>query len=208
MDPIRAAAARPLGNYGLFLNAPYEIALGPAPEPAMPPPGFALVQVKRVGICGSDVHMFKGEIRTAMPSVLGHEGSGVVYAVGQGVENVRPGDRVALEPVSRPRFVGGMISRFFTIPASHCYKLSDHISLEEAAFVEPFAVSYHGAARGNVGKGSRVLVLGAGPIGLNAILAAKALGAVWVGVTDINSQRLELAKKAGIGPRSASTRAV
>ena len=82
-------------------------------------------------ISQSDVHIWKGEIRTTFPSALGHEGAGIVKAVGSSVTDVKPGDRVALEPVSKPRFQSGMVSRFFIIPAAHCYKLADNVTMEE-----------------------------------------------------------------------------
>lgn len=149
----------------------------------------------------SDVHIWKGEIKAGPGTKLGHEGAGIIKLVGSSVVNVKPGDRVALEPVSRPRFISGMVSRFFKTKAAHVFKLREEVTLEEAAFAEPFAVSFHGAVRGNVGKGSRVLVLGAGPIGINAILSAKALGAEWVGVTDLDQKRLDKARRVGLSRR-------
>ncbi|KAI9030646.1 chaperonin 10-like protein [Hyaloraphidium curvatum] len=217
-DAIRASWSRPTANWSLFLDAPYKLGVRAAPDAPAPLPHEVVVRMTHVGICGSDVHMWKAEMRRNYPITMGHEGAGIVHAVGSKVTRVKPGDRVALEPVTRPAFVAGMVSRFFVTPQECCHKLDEGVSLAEAAYAEPFAVSYHGAVRGNVGPGSRVLVLGAGPIGLNCILASKALGASWVGVTDINPERLERAKAltgvdaailtADLEPRAASSLAL
>ncbi|KAJ1253986.1 hypothetical protein BS78_07G216200 [Paspalum vaginatum] len=191
----------------------------------LPPlgPYDARVRIKAVGICGSDVHYLR-EMRIAHfvvrePMVIGHECAGVVEAVGAGVAHLSPGDRVALEPgVScwRCRHCrGGRYNlcedmRFFATPPVHgslahqvvhpadlCFKLPDGVSLEEGAMCEPLSVGVHACRRAGVGPETAVLVLGAGPIGLVALLAARAFGAPRVVVVDVDEHRLGVAASLG-----------
>uniref|UniRef100_A0A804LUI7 Alcohol dehydrogenase-like N-terminal domain-containing protein n=1 Tax=Zea mays TaxID=4577 RepID=A0A804LUI7_MAIZE len=161
------------------------------------------VRMKAVGICGSDVHYLR-EMRIAHfvvkePMVIGHECAGVVEEVGAGVMHLSVGDRVALEPgVScwRCRHCkGGRYNlcedmKFFATPPVHgslanqvvhpadlCFKLPDGVSLEEGAMCEPLSVGVHACRRAGVGPETGVLVVGAGPIGLVSLLAARAFGA-------------------------------
>ncbi|WVZ91819.1 hypothetical protein U9M48_037942 [Paspalum notatum var. saurae] len=181
------------------------------------------VRMKAVGICGSDVHYLR-EMRIAHfvvkePMVIGHECAGVVEEVGGGVTHLSPGDRVALEPgVScwRCRHCkGGRYNlcedmKFFATPPVHgslahqvvhpadlCFKLPDGVSLEEGAMCEPLSVGVHACRRAGVGPETAVLVLGAGPIGLVALLAARAFGAPRVVVVDVDEHRLGVAASLG-----------
>ncbi len=190
------------------------------PEPG---PGDVLVAIGSVGICGSDVHYLThgriGSFVVEAPMVLGHESSGVVEGVGTGVTTLRPGDRVALEPgvpcrgcpaCKRGRYnlcpdvrffatppVDGSLARYVTHPADFCYRLPDHVTLDEGALLEPLSVGLHACRRGGVGPGSRVLVQGAGPVGLTALLMARAAGAAEVLVSDVRPERLDLAASLG-----------
>lgn len=188
-----------------------------------PGTGEVLLRVASVGICGSDVHYWwRG--RTARfvveaPLVLGHESSATVVACGPGVHSLKPGDRVAIEPgvpcrrcehcrggrynvCPDVRFcatppVDGTLTRYYVHPADFCFKLPDNVSDEEGAMLEPLAVAVYSCRRAEVGPGTPVLVLGAGPIGLVAVLTAKAMGAGPICVTDINESRLQFAKELG-----------
>lgn len=93
--------------------------------------------------------------------------------------------------------IDGSLRRYYCHAADFCYKLPDHVSLEEGALLEPLSVGVHACRRSGVTLGSKVLVCGAGPIGLVCLLTAKAMGAATVGITDIAENRLEMAKKLG-----------
>ena len=192
----------------------------PIPEPG---PGDVLVGMRSVGICGSDVHYLThgriGSFVVEAPMILGHESAGVVEAVGPGVTSLTPGDRVALEPgvpcracsackagcynlCPDVRFfatppIDGSMARYVVHPADFCYALPEHVSLDEGALLEPLSVGLHACRRGGVGPGSRVLVTGAGPVGLTALLMATAAGAAEVLVADVRPERLDLAASLG-----------
>ncbi|XP_022104677.1 sorbitol dehydrogenase-like isoform X2 [Acanthaster planci] len=176
-----------------------------------------------VGICGSDVHYLVngriGDFIVKAPMILGHESSGIVSAVGEGVTDLKVGDRVAIEPGVPCRMcsfckggrynlcpdvifcatppVDGSLRRYYCHAADFCYKLPDHVSLEEGALLEPLSVGVHACHRAGVQLGSSVLVLGAGPIGLLSLLTAKAMGATHIAITDLDRGRLDLAVKLG-----------
>jgi L-iditol 2-dehydrogenase len=192
----------------------------PVPEPG---PGDVLVGMRSVGICGSDVHYLThgriGSFIVEAPMIIGHESAGVVEAVGAGVASLKPGDPVALEPgvpcracaacktgrynlCPDVRFfatppIDGSMARFVVHPADFCYTLPEHVSLDEGALLEPLSVGLHACRRGGVGPGSRVLVMGAGPVGLTALLMATAAGAAAVLVSDVRPERLDLAASLG-----------
>ncbi|KAH7300418.1 hypothetical protein KP509_24G061700 [Ceratopteris richardii] len=181
------------------------------------------VKIKAVGICGSDVHYVKKlrNSRVAMkePMVLGHESSGVICEVGASVTHLRVGDRVALEAgipcnscvlckegrynlCKNVRFFGspptnGSLTQEVVHPASLCYKLPDNLTFEEGAMCEPLSVGVHACRRAKVEPGRRVLILGAGPIGLIVLLVSRAFGATTVHVTDIDQRRLMAAASLG-----------
>lgn len=192
----------------------------PIPEPG---PGEVLVRVLAVGICGSDLHYWWSG-RTARfivesPLVLGHETAAQVVRCGPQVTTLKPGDRVALEPgvpcrrcplcrrgkynvCEAMRFhatppVDGSLTRYCVHPQDFCYKLPPHLSAEEGALLEPLAVAVHSCSRAEVGLGAKLLVTGAGPIGQVSVLAAKAMGASHICVTDINEGRLAFARSLG-----------
>lgn len=125
--------------------------------------------------------------------VLGHEASGIITKVGPGVENVKVGQRVAIHPATYYMLLANHINH----PAQLCFPLPDGVSYEDGAFVEPLAVGLHAVKRGNVTKGSKVVILGAGPIGLSSLASAKALGAARVVVTDLEDSRLKSATAGG-----------
>lgn len=173
-----------------------------------------------VGICGSDVHfLVKGRLadfHLTEPMVIGHEASGVVHQVGAAVKHLKVGDRVAIEPGVPCRYcdhckVGrynmcpdvefcatpptdGNLARYFAHAADFCYKLPDHVTMEEGALMEPLAVAIHACKAANVTLGTKVLVLGAGPIGLSTLIAAQSMGAHEVTITDLVDGRLTVAK--------------
>ncbi|PCH41102.1 xylitol dehydrogenase [Wolfiporia cocos MD-104 SS10] len=186
-----------------------------------------LIEVKKTGICGSDVHFLVagriGRYVVESPMVLGHESSGVVSKalVGAKVKSLKAGDRVALEPGATCRVCedcksghyesdeklcdnivfaatppsDGTLCRYYPIPADICYKLPDHMTLEDGAMIEPLSVAVHAVANiGNFRPNQSIAVFGAGPVGLLCMAAARALGASRVIAIDIVPNRLDFAK--------------
>lgn len=173
-----------------------------------------------VGICGSDVHYLEkgriGDFILTTPMIIGHEASGVVHQVGKSVKNLKVGDRVAIEPGVPCRYCEfcktgkynlcpdmifcatppchGNLARYYAHAADFCFKLPDHVTMEEGALLEPLSVGIHACNRANVKLGTKVLILGAGPIGLASLIAAKSMGAGEIVITDLAADRLELAK--------------
>ncbi len=181
------------------------------------------IAVKDVGICGSDMHFFNGDAQkifpNALPFILGHECGGVIYEVGEGVEGLREGDRVTVEPgvpcgncefcrsgrynlckkvrfLATPPYNGGL-QKYISYPAHMVYRLPENMSTMEGALLEPLSVGLHAARRGEVMLGSSITILGGGCIGLCTLLAAKALGAGRCIVADIVDSHLEKALELG-----------
>lgn len=206
----------------VYLTEPgkMEIVEEPVPEAGR---GQVLVRIEYNGICGSDVHFFKdgrvGDCVLTDKFVLGHEVSGTVVELGEGVENLSVGDRVALEPgyacgkcefCKSGRYnlcpdvkffaappVRGALQEYVAHPADMCFKLPDNVSTMEGALVEPLAVGLHATGLGNVGLGQSVVILGAGCIGLVTLLSARARGASKIIVADLYEKRLEYAREMG-----------
>ena len=190
------------------------------PEPA---PREVLVQVTAVGTCGSDAHYYEegriGSFVVREPLVLGHEAAGVVVARGAEASRHEVGQRVSIEP-GVPCFVcvqcragrynlcpdmcfyatppiDGAFCEYVAVHEEFAYAVPDSMSDEAAALCEPLSVGVWACGKARVGPGSRVLITGAGPIGLVATQTARAFGASEVVVTDVNPRRLELAAELG-----------
>ncbi|WAH37966.1 NAD(P)-dependent alcohol dehydrogenase [Alicyclobacillus dauci] len=182
-----------------------------------------LVKVMAVGVCGSDVHYYDhgriGNFVVEKPIILGHECAGVVAAVGEEVTRFKVGDRVAVEPgvtcgrceycksgrynlckevefLATPPF-DGSFAQYIKHREDFLFPLPDNMTFEEGALVEPFSVGIHACKRARVQPGSTVAILGMGPVGLMAVVAAKCFGAAQIYVTDIEPARLEAAKRLG-----------
>jgi L-iditol 2-dehydrogenase len=190
---------------------------------AVPQPGprEVLVEIAAVGVCGSDVHYYEhgriGSFVVREPMVLGHESSGRVVALGPGASKHAPGERVALEPgvpcgrcrecragrynVCRDvRFfatppVDGAFANYVTIHEDFAFALPESVSDQAGALMEPLSVAVWACRKAKVSAGDRVLVTGAGPIGLLAAQTARAFGATEITVTDLNPHRLGLAER-------------
>jgi L-iditol 2-dehydrogenase len=189
----------------------------------VPEENQVLVRLEYVGICGSDVHYLEngriGSFIVEGDFILGHECSGMVVETGSAVKNLKVGDKVALEPgitcgqcefcksgkynlCPDVRFLAtppyhGCLMNYIAFPENMAFKLPDNVSTKEGALVEPLAVGLHAAAQGGVRLGDKVVILGAGTIGLVTLLACKAYGATDVTVVDVIEKRLEVAKKLG-----------
>ena len=204
------------------LLEPGRIEMEERPLPA-PEAGDVLVRVTTVGVCGSDAHYYRegriGEFVVTAPIVLGHEAAGVVVAVGDGVPVGRIGERVSIEP-QRPdplteetrrgdynlcphmRFfatppVDGALCEYVTIGAAFAHPVPETVSDDAAALCEPLSVGIAAVRKARVTAGSRVLVTGAGPVGIVVAQVARAFGAVEVVVTDLDERRRETALSFG-----------
>lgn len=177
-----------------------------------------LVKVKAAGICGSDVHIYHGKNAFATyPRVVGHEFVGEIMKVGSQVENIKIGDRVAIDPVLScghcyPCRIGrhnvcknlnvlgvhrdGGYQQYIAVAGTSAYRLPEHISWKIAALVEPYTIAAQVIDRGRLTVDDTVLICGAGPIGLVILQAAKMVGAR-VAIMDILETRLQRAKEMG-----------
>lgn len=188
-----------------------------------PGAGEVLVKIDCVGICGSDIHYYEtgriGNYIVEPPFVLGHEAAGEVVGVGEGVTDLKPGDRVALEPgktCGHCRYcregqynlcpdvvffatppVDGVFQEYATHPADLCFKLPENVSNLEGALIEPLAVGFHAARQGGAQAGQKAVVFGAGCIGLVCMMALKAEGVMDVTVVDVMQKRLDKALELG-----------
>ena len=204
------------------LNRPGEIEIVDRADP-QPGPEEVRVRVAAVGVCGSDTHYFDhgriGSYVVTAPLVLGHEASGVIDAVGSGVDEARVGQRVSIEPgvpcrtceqclagrynlCPQMRFhatppIDGSLAELIVTHEAFAHPVPDSVSDEAAALLEPLSVGIWSARKAHVGIGSRVLVTGAGPIGLVAVQVARAAGAVAITVVDVNDERLRVATDLG-----------
>jgi len=188
--------------------------------PVAPAPGQAQLEVSHCGLCGTDLHVFHGKMdhRVTFPQVIGHEMSGTVRAVGPGVENFKPGDRVTVRPLDhcgacpackaghshicqKLKFIGidspGALQGLWTVPAHTLHHLPDSLSLEQGALVEPVAVACHDVRLGEVKSGEYVVVQGGGPIGVLIALVARHKGARVI-ISEVNPFRLKLAAELGL----------
>lgn len=192
----------------------------------VPKAGEVLIKTRAVSICGSDLGAYRlPEVseRWAPPIVLGHEFSGDIAALGEGVTGLKVGQRVAANPIlycgecyyckrgminlcnnrhSLGTSIGGVstdgaLQEYFTIRQQAVIPLDDRVTYEQGALLEPLAVCLCAARNGSFGKGERVAVIGAGPIGLMIVKFLKALGTGTVIVSDILDERLKFAKKYG-----------
>ncbi|MFL6111706.1 MAG: zinc-binding dehydrogenase [Catenulispora sp.] len=192
---------------------------GPA-ETAPPGPGEVELAPAFVGICGTDLHIFHGDMdaRVKAPAVIGHEMSGRVVRVGPDVEGFAPGDPVTVMPLrwdgtcpaclrghshvcQNLDFIGidspGAMQQRWTVPASTLVRLPESLPLDRAALVEPTAVAVHDVGRAGVREGERVVVVGGGPVGVLIALVARAAGAD-VRVVELSAHRRRLAEQLGL----------
>jgi L-iditol 2-dehydrogenase len=201
-----------------------KIELADVPEPRLERPGDVLLQIDRVGICGSDVHYYLegriGNQRLRYPSTLGHECSGTVLEIGSAVRGLKPGDRVAVDPAfscgkcdqclagrahtcRALRFMGnpgeapGAVAERYVLPAANCAAIPPSMSLDEAMLVEPLSVALHAVRLASLSAGMKIAILGAGPIGLSVLLCAKATANCTAWVSDLLNERLAVARQCG-----------
>lgn len=195
-------------------------------EIAPPAAGEVQIDVAYCGICGTDLHIYLGHMdgRVGFERTIGHEMSGVIAAVGDGVDGLRPGQHIVVRPLDhcgdcpacnaghehichKLKFIGidtdGAFQQKWNVPAHTIHVLPDDLDLSHAALIEPLAVAVHDVDRGKVQPGEDVLVIGGGPIGMLVAMAAREAGAN-VTVTEINENRLAFAR--GIGFKTLNPR--
>lgn len=194
------------------------------PDPQIEKPTDVLIRIGAVGVCGSDIHYYTtGRIGCQVvefPFTVGHECSGTVDAVGSQVEQVRVGDRIAIEPAMtcghcdqclagrentcrHNRFLGcpgqaeGSLSQFLVMPEKNCFRIDNDLTLGEATVSEPLAIAIYAVRQSKMMPGARVGILGMGPIGRTVQLAANDAGCGPVYGTDLIDDRCAAACRAG-----------
>ena len=206
----------------LIIPEPKNIILENVEEPT---PGSKEVTIKIAycGICGSDLHAFKGEHPfISLPATPGHEFSGIVSTIGKNVYDFKAGDRVTVEPslvcgqcyncktgryniCLNLRVMGcqgdGAMADYLIVPADKVVPIPKNLSLKHAALVEPLAVGVHAVKRGGDLFNKNVVIIGAGTIGLSVLLCVVKAGAKNIIITDLSYERLELARQLGANLR-------
>lgn len=201
----------------VVFTAPGELRITDAPEPVCGPRDV-VVRVTAAGICGTDVHIFRNEYYSSFPIIAGHEFCGVITDVGSEAAGLKSGQRVAVDPnlycgechfcrnlegnqCLNLKAVGvdraGAFAEYVAVPARSCYLLPAHLSDSQAAFVEPVSCVIHALNRLRVWPGDRVLIFGAGPMGLLLTQALRRSGASQVVVVEKQVERLKLARQLG-----------
>ncbi|WP_066218881.1 zinc-dependent alcohol dehydrogenase [Formosa haliotis] len=187
-------------------------------ELAEPAAGEVRIKVAYVGVCGTDVHIYHGMMdkRVNIPVTIGHEMSGVIDAVGDGVSDYAVGDKVVVRPLDdrkvkasdkgfnhiceELKFIGidseGAMQQYWNVPTFTLHKLKETTDLKLAALIEPLSVATHDVRRSGLVKGETAVVLGGGPIGLLVAMVAKEVGAQVI-ISEVNPKRIEKAKALG-----------
>ena len=195
--------------------------------PISPPPGHVRIRVAYVGLCGTDLHIVHGSMdrRVRTPLVFGHEMSGTIESVGEGVLGWSPGEKVTVMPLlwdgtcpaclagnthicQNLTFIGidspGALQPLWNVPASTVVRLPPAADLRDSALIEPVAVAVHDVRRGEVDSGDKVVVLGGGPIGLLIATVARDFGGE-VTVVELDPTRRALAAKLGFAALAPET---
>ena len=202
-----------------IMSAPGNIEFHEIPAPT-PQKNQVLVKIMKIGVCGSDIHVYHGKHPfTKYPVTQGHEVSGRIEALGENVTGFHVGQKVTIEPqvycgkcypcthgkynlCEELKVMGfqttGAASEYFTVDTSKVTALPSDMSYSEGAMIEPLAVTVHAVRRAGDVSGQKIAVLGAGPIGILLAQCAKAMGAEKVLITDISTPRLEIAKACGV----------
>ena len=194
------------------------------PEPEIQNDNDVLIKLEAIGVCGSDVHYYTtGQIGSQIveyPFQVGHECAATVVATGRKVTRVKPGNRIAVEPAiscgecdqclsgrshtcRKLKFLGcpgqveGCLAEYMVMPEKCCFPIPDNMTLEEAALSEPLAIGIYAVKKSIPMSGTRIGILGCGPIGLSVMGAAKAQNAEKIYVTDKIDERLAVADFAG-----------
>ena len=194
------------------------------PPPRLRSPRDVLLRVNSLGVCGSDIHYYQnggaGSTTVAFPQILGHELAATVLEVGAEVKNLRPGERVAVDPLvpcgecdqcrarrqhtcRNQKFLGypgqlaGALVEYLVMPATCCLPVPASLDDDQATVVEPFSIGLYAAQMAELAPGARVAILGSGPIGLCVLLAIRAEASATIYTTDLVEERLAVARLCG-----------
>lgn len=198
------------------INSAADLSINDLPDP-VPGPGEVVVAVTLAGVCGSDYSLYHGKFDVPLPVVPGHEGMGTVKEIGSGVSNVDVGQRVVIQPnfacwgcdlcdsgldnICREKRrlgidINGVFAQYVKVPARYVWPIPEGLDDRTAALTEPLAVAAHAVKILPPAGGDRVLIIGAGVIGLMTLLLAKLEGAD-VTALDPLAEHLELAREMG-----------
>ena len=189
----------------------------PSPNPG---PGQVLIRVNWASVCGTDLHIFMGEFknRVTYPRILGHEFSGVIESVGQGVKHLQPGNRVTADPIvwcnECPACLNGQnnvcrnlkllgieydggFAQYTVAEADKVFTVPDSISMRDAALAELYSLGVHSARKAMIEPGDRVVILGAGRLGLAVLEVLRQSAISWACAVDVLDSRLDVATKMG-----------
>ena len=208
----------------VFLTGLEKMEVHDVPPPRLSEPRDVLLRVDTLGVCGSDIHYYRqgriGPQRVEFPLILGHELAATVVETGAGAHGLRPGQRVAIDPLvacgecdqcragrrhtcRNQRFLGnpgqlpGALAEYLVMPAECCTAIPDSLSDDQAALVEPLSIGLYAARMAQLAPGARVGVIGSGPIGLCTLLAIRALSPATVYATDLVEGRVSAARAGG-----------
>mgnify|MGYP001270274869 CR=1 FL=1 len=201
----------------MVMERPRVAVVKEVPEPKAGP-GEVVVKVSRTGICGTDFHIFEGEFLSPYPIVPGHEFSGTIHELGEGVQGLSVGDRVTADPSlfcgkcvccltnrgnqcaewgALGNTIDGSMAELVAVPACNVVQLPEGMSFATAAFVEPVACVVHAMNRLRLQAGQSALLFGAGAMGLQLVQALARAGAGRLTVVDVSERKLELARSLG-----------
>jgi L-iditol 2-dehydrogenase len=208
----------------VYLTGLRKMELRQAPMPCLSGPQDVLLRVDTLGVCGSDLHYYKhggaGTTVVSFPLIVGHELAATVVEIGAGVKSLRPGQRVAVDPLvacgecdqcragrkhtcRHQKFLGypgqlpGALVEYLVMPAACCSPVPDSLDNDQAAVVEPLSIGVYAAQMAQLTPGARVGIVGSGPIGLCTLLAIRAQTQAEVYVTDLVDERLAVARVCG-----------
>ena len=208
----------------MILTGIRQMAIADVPDPVINNPKDVKIKMTALGICGSDIHYYTdgkiGSQQVKYPFTVGHECAGIVVETGRDVTKVKPGDKIAIEPAMpchqcdqclqgrqhtcrEIRFLGcpgqaeGALSEYIVMPEENCFILSGNLSADHGAISEPLAIGIYSVKKSGNIKGTSIGILGYGPIGMSVFLAAKAMNADRIFVTDKIGERLSIASKEG-----------
>lgn len=194
------------------------------PAPNITENNDVLIKIKRVGVCGSDIHYYKsgriGDRVIKYPFPVGHEAAGTVHSAGEGVTGLKPGDRVAIDPAmpcwkcdqciagrhhtcKNLRFLGcpgqadGCLSEYIVIPETSCFHIPDNVSFDQAVISEPLAIGIYSVLKSGPFQDKKIGILGFGPIGMSVFLSARNFNIKDIYITDKVEERLAIARKTG-----------
>lgn len=196
-----------------------EIKFGEVPVP-YPKDGQVLIHVHWASICGTDLHIYLGEFKSRVmyPRILGHEFSGVVESVGKDVFSLKKGNKVVVDPIiwcnqcpaclnghhNACHFlkligvdIDGAFAEYVIADSNKVFKVPEGISLKDAVLIELYSLGVHSVRKAMIEPGDRVVILGAGRLGLSVLEVIKQTATSWVCSVDLLENRLEIAKKLG-----------